>query len=538
MDSDTDEDADVEPDGDGDGDRGGDGDVGSDADADREEDADVDEDEDALPEGFIDVLLSSLVVQVDDTPAVVRARCRFRTEGVAPETDPEMTVATEPPLPTVVEGDEHVITLSEPGSFVVSCSTADGAMSGSTTLLAVSPATPVTWSRLGEAVGWLTNGLDLVLAGHDGDDRTLAEAGLDDLASASERMTEVALTRVPVFWGFPGGMPGEAELVAAGFESSPDDTAVPAALSEAAAALDDIRTAYETASTADPTSLARIDEATARVERALDALAALEPSDLAALSSLDAVQDVVADHVIPALMALTERLQVQVEEDLPRFPPPPRPTGLLTFTLGLTMGATLRAQLITAVYGWAIDWIEGAVWTLVRTRAIADRFPFSADGPDVYSINASYAVHDGDTITIWGDRFAPVAHHNAVIFVTSSDVTFAVGLLTGCISALRLPSSTDLPTLAVQTWNWFNSVRGCVDRLTSGPPDDEPVVGTHGSGEMFIEPMNPYGPMHYSIGVLPVHHPGAGLPIPVGVIPLNLSSGAVRGEARSTLLYP
>jgi len=484
------------------------------------------------------VLLSSSVVQVVDEPVAVRARCRFRAEGVAPETEPEMTVATEPPLPTVLEGDEHVITISEPGSFAVTCATLDGSLSGSATLLAVSPATPVTWSRLGEAVGWLTNGLDLVLAGHDADDRTLVEAGLDDLDRASRRMTEVALTRVPVFWGFPGGMPAEVEMIAAGLEPAPDDVAVPAALTEAVAALDDFRTAYDTASATDPTSLTRIDVATARLERALDALAEIEPSDLAALSSIGSIDDLVASHFLPALMALTERVRVLIEEDLPRFPPPPRPTGLLTFTLGLTMGATLRAQLISAVYGWAIDWIEGAVWTLAMTSAIADRFPFSVEGPDVYSINASYAVHDGDTITIWGDRFAPVAHHNAVIFVTSSDVTFAVGLLTGCLSALRLPSSTDLPTLAVQTWNWFNSVRGCVDRLTSGPPDDEPVVGTHGSGEVFVEPMNPYGPMHYSIGVLPVHHPGAGLPIPVGVIPLNLSSGVVRGESRSTLLYP
>ena len=534
ADEDLEADADLDEDADGDADFRGNGD----ADLDADPDAEVDGDEDGPPGGFVEVLLSSPLVHVSDEPATVTARCRFRTEGALPVPEPEMTIATEPPLPAVPDGDGYVITISEAGSYVVSCAASDGSTSGSAMLLAVSPATPVTWSRLGDAVGWLTNGVDLVLAGHDADDRSLAEAGLEDLDRASARMTEVALARVPVFWGFPGGMPSEAELIAVGFESAPDDAAVSDALSEAATALDDLRTAYETASATDPTSLPRIDEATTRVQLAHNALTALDPSDLAALANLGTVDELVAEHAVPALMALTERVRGQVEADLPGFPPPPRPIGLLTFTLGLTVGASLRAQLITAVYGWAIDWIEGAVWALARTSAIADRFPLSADGPDVYSINASYAVHDGDLITIWGDRFAPVAHHNAVIFVTSSDVSFAVGSLTDCLSVLALPSSTDLVTLAVQTWNWFNSVRGCVDSLVGEAPDDEPVVGTHGSGEVFVEFMNPYGPMHYSVGQLPVHHPGAGLPIPVGVIPLNLSSGVVRGEPRSTLLYP
>ena len=64
------------------------------------------------------------------------------------------------------------------------------------------------------------------------------------------------------------------------------------------------------------------------------------------------------------------------------------------------------------------------------------------------------------------------------------------------------------------------------------------VGGTQGAGEVVVEPLSFYGPMHYSVGPLPIRHESGWMPIVVGIIPINVASGAVRGETLNILVYP
>ena len=458
-----------------------------------------------VPDGDWSLTLTAApTVRLDEGSATVDVHCVALDAGLPTD------------QPTAITGEGYsagVLTVSQTGAVELTC-TGVG-LSATTTVTVFNTVIESGWVEAGAA--YEDSLAVITLLGQGGTPTEEDIARLRENADLFARMPGWKDPSVPMV---PGGYPALETIEAEGYAAVEDDTALAPALDQLDTALDAYTAAVQAYDFTEGDT-ADIEAALDLVEAAVAGGEGLEPSVGGGLAVRDRLTVHLNEHLLPAMHAGPAKVLEGIDN-------PPFFTTLVDLTA--VMG--IRGTLIDAMYGPALDWIAVAVDTLATVKLIDAAWAPDANGPEIWSVNfGSYAIFEGQNLTINGNGFSDQPELNQIIFVHGGIVAEALGLYTSCKDAVTAANSGN-----ADFFDMYDKMDACVDGVRDAlnqEPATSTGTGSMGNGEDYL---GVYGDYYFSVGVPPVTYAGPWVDL-TAMIPVNLENG-LRGESHNVLLYP
>lgn len=465
-------------------------------------------------------LSSRVVLESDDGGGLV-ASCVVLNEGLPYDGDSTSTLSVMP-MRGVTMGP--TILFDEFGTYVLTCEVeVEGQMlSTSAEISVLNEAIEPALTGLGEGMSELETALHAVLDSDMEDDAVLVAAQQALVAAMPKLEAEPYVELTDVLRRIPGDWPTPAALNGFGIAPSPDDDALPAAMT----ALDGELVALEqTLGGIDPANLTDADlealtERTVALQAVFEQLEALEPTAHGMLATRAQATTLLRDRVrgsAAAQLAFTDGLvQAQAARLFAPVPigglahdPDPQRFGFLSLAIGSFGQSYLQIQLVNQWYGEYIAELDKSINNLILIGGIDYFLPPDPNGPVIDYLVASASLGFATPgYPSWVDGYNFHEDPETNLFLVIGDQW--QGVIENIFTACGVEEADTVPEKIYVVLECIEEIEGAVESLFLYPMSVGP--GIYGSQQGL------------DLGEFPEACSGP-LPVAIGLIPINLAIG-------------